>query len=241
MYLNTHAPDIPAPKSHRLIKFAKVWIMLMTYIPTTTLESVWPNLTLDNKLSIQNKLQSIFSRLRTLKLPPGQNLRLFNGEDVQDFYMEDHQTQRINTISAFEDFQFFFRKLTTESGFHHLSTRLLPPSNNPCVFTHGDVRPANIMVEQDPDGGYTISGIINWGMSGFYPEYMESIKVLHVFDRNVESDWYQYLPHCISPARHPERFLVGRIWQMSVGFFVVKEDEYYNTTQRLNVCRESFD
>jgi hypothetical protein len=85
------------------------------------------------------------------------------------------------------------------------------------------------MVEQDTDGQYTVSGIIDWEMSGFYPEYLESMQVLHLFDRNVESDWYHYLPHCISPSRHPERFLVGRIWTMSLGFSAVKEDQYHST------------
>ena len=229
-YLNAHAPDIPAPKPHGLIKFSDVCIMLMTYIPTTTLESVWPNLTLDNKLSIQNRLQSIFSTLRSLKLPPDRNMGGVSGEGVRDVHMDDHDTQQLNTISAFEDFQFSVNTSPPSPAFTTFLRSFLPPSNNECVLTHGDVRPANIMVEQDTDGGYTVSGIIDWEMSGFYPEYMESMQVLHLFDRNVESDWYHYLPHCISPARHPERFLVGRIWKMSLGFSAVKEDEYHNTT-----------
>ena len=230
-YLNAHAPDIPVPKPHGLIKFSNVCIMLMTYIPSTTLESVWPNLTLDNKLSIQNRLQSIFSTLRSLKLPPGRNMGGVSGEGVRDVHMDDHDTQQINTLSAFEDFQFSVNTLPPSPAFTTFLRSFLPPANIQCVFTHGDVRPANIMVEQDTDSGtYIVSGIIDWEMSGFYPEYMESMQVLHLFDRNVGSDWYHYLPHCISPARHPERFLVGRIWNMSLGFSAVKEDEYHNTT-----------
>jgi hypothetical protein len=66
-------------------------------------------------------------------------------------------------------------------------------------------------------------------MSGFIPEYMESTQILHLFDRNVGSDWYHYVPHCIAPARHPERFLVMRIWKMSLGFSTIKEDDYKKT------------
>lgn len=228
-YLEAHAPDIPAPKPHGLIRFSGFCIMLMTYIPTTTLESVWPHLTVNNKLSIQNRQQSIFSTLRSLKLPSGRNMGGVGGEGVQDFHMDDHHTQQVNTMSAFEDFQFSVNELPPSPAFTRFLRSFLPPSNKECVFTHGDLRPANIMVEQDTDGGYTVSGIIDWEMSGFYPEYMESIQVLHLFDRNVESDWYHYLPHCISPTRHPERFLVGRIWDMSLGFSAVKKDEYHGT------------
>jgi hypothetical protein len=46
----------------------------MTYIPSLTLESVWPALDPDNKLGIQESLQQIFSALRTLKLPFGHSL-----------------------------------------------------------------------------------------------------------------------------------------------------------------------
>ncbi|KAL3426780.1 hypothetical protein PVAG01_00289 [Phlyctema vagabunda] len=227
-YLNEHAPNLPVPKPHGLIKFSNVYIMFMTYIPSTTLESVWPNLTVDNKLSIHARLQTIFSTLRSMKMPQGSNLGGVGGEGVQDFYMDDHNAQQISTISAFEDSQFSVNNLPPSPAFVAFLRTFLPASNTECVFTHGDVRPANIMVEKDTNNGYSISGIIDWEMSGFYPEYVESIQVLHLFDRNVESDWYHYLPHCISPTRHPERFLVGRIWQMSLGFSAIKEDEYQN-------------
>jgi hypothetical protein len=83
------------------------------------------------------------------------------------------------------------------------------------------------MVDQDSTGGYSVSGIVDWERSGFYPDYMDPMQVLHLFDRNAESDWYQYLPHCISPARHPERFLVRRIWDMCLSFSAVVEDHSY--------------
>ena len=52
------------------------------------------------------------------------------------------------------------------------------------VFPHGDLPSANIMVKQNTDGGYTISGIIDWEVSGFYPEYIESMQGFTLFDQN---------------------------------------------------------
>jgi len=40
------------------------------------------------------------------------------------------------------------------------------------------------MVKQNTDGGYTISGIIDWEVSGFYPEYIESMQGFTLFDQN---------------------------------------------------------
>ncbi|KAK0707180.1 kinase-like domain-containing protein [Apiosordaria backusii] len=48
------------------------------------------------------------------------------------------------------------------------------------VFTHADLNPRNILVDQfkRPDGsrGWMVTGIIDWEMAGFYPEYWEYTK-----------------------------------------------------------------
>jgi hypothetical protein len=200
--------------------------MFMSYIPSTTLESVRPSLTTENKFSIQSKLESIFNTLRSLKVPTGYKIEGVAGEGMQDFHMDEHDSRQVDTVSDFEDFQFSVSSLPPSPAFVAFLRSFLPPSNTECVFTHGDIRPANIMVQQEASGVYIVSGIIDWEMSGLYPDYMESTQVLHRFDRNVENDWYRYIPHCISPARYPERFLVTRIWKMSLSFDAIKEDEY---------------
>lgn len=230
-FLASKAPTIPAPRPHGLIEFSNVHIMLMSYIPSTTLADVWPNITCNNKAMIQQDLQRIFLELRSLELPPGQKLGGVKGEGVQDVHMDDHDQQQVTTISAFEDFQFSVDDYPPSQAWTSFLRSFLPPPSDKVVFTHGDVRPANIMVKLDADDNYTVSGIIDWETSGFYPEYLESMQVLHLFDRNVENDWYKYLPQCISPARHPERFLVGRIWRLSIGYSAVKEDHYHTNAQ----------
>ena len=204
----------------------------MSYFPSTTLEDVWPNITTDNKAAIQQDLQRIFVSLRSLELPPGQKLGGVNGEGVQDFYMDDHEEQQAMTISDFEDFQFSVSQYPPSKAWTSFLRNFLPQPNYKVVFTHGDIPPANIMVMLDAaNDKYIVSGIIDWERSGFYPEYFESVQVLHLFDRNVENDWYKYIPPCISPERHPERFLVGRIWGLSIGFSAIKVDNYYTAAK----------
>jgi aminoglycoside phosphotransferase (APT) family kinase protein len=160
-YLEAYAPEIPAPKPHGLIKYSNFYIMLMTYIPSTTLESVWPTLDPNNKVAIQARLQTIFTLLRTLKKPSGYSLGGVRGEGVQDFHMDDHDRQHLNTVSQFEDFQFSVNTLPPSSAFVSFRRSFLPTPNGDCFFAHGDVRPANIMVEQDYAGRYIVSGIID--------------------------------------------------------------------------------
>jgi Ser/Thr protein kinase RdoA (MazF antagonist) len=46
-------------------------------------------------------------------------------------------------------------------------------SGNDIVFTHGDLDPRNILVENG-----RVSGIVDWEQAGWYPEYWEYIKTM---------------------------------------------------------------
>ncbi|TVY50381.1 hypothetical protein LCER1_G007878 [Lachnellula cervina] len=213
-YLEEHAPDIPVPRPHGLVKFGSARIIFMTYFPSTTLESAWPNLTHENKLLIQHQLNDIFLKLRALTSTGAEHiLGGVNGEGVQDLRRDGHKTREtISTVAAFEDFQFSIAPHNISSYIKFLRS-LLPPASSTVVFTHGDVRTANIIVDIDQFGGYYVTGIIDWETSGFYPEYFESSKILYLFRLyNCKEDWWQYLPPCIAPAKNPERWLIDRIW-----------------------------
>lgn len=83
------------------------------------------------------------------------------------------------------------------------------------VFTHGDVRTANIMVEKDAESNhYTVTGIIDWEDSGFYPAYHESTVITQNLSPIEDDDWYLYLPQSISPSEFPIRWLVDRLWSI---------------------------
>jgi hypothetical protein len=211
-YLAEHAPDIPAPKPHGLAKFDSVRILFMTYFPSMTLESAWPKLTHEDKVSIQKQLDAIFIKLRSLSWN-GHSLGGVGGESVKDDHHESHKScEAISTVAPFEDFQFSIPPVGGSLLARFLRS-LLPPSPANPVFTHGDVRPANIMVDITESGKYIVTGIIDWENSGFYPEYFESVKILYLL---IKTDWWEYLPPCIAPARNPERWLVGRIWDRCV-------------------------
>ena len=48
------------------------------------------------------------------------------------------------------------------------------PTDDSIRFTHGDLVPKNIMVDAE---GVRITGIIDWGNSGFYPSYWEYCRM----------------------------------------------------------------
>ncbi len=70
-YLYKHAPDIPAPLPHGVVKLGNFWAIFMTYIPSITLEKAWPSLDHEQKVSIQHQLNDILTRMREMKQAEG--------------------------------------------------------------------------------------------------------------------------------------------------------------------------
>ncbi|TVY35184.1 hypothetical protein LOCC1_G008040 [Lachnellula occidentalis] len=64
------------------------------------------------------------------------------------------------------------------------------------VFTHGDLNSRNILVDQvvRPDGtrGWTVTGIVDWETSGYYPEYWDYTKALFEGFRYTER-WRDFM------------------------------------------------
>ncbi|KAF2847826.1 hypothetical protein T440DRAFT_470650 [Plenodomus tracheiphilus IPT5] len=54
------------------------------------------------------------------------------------------------------------------------------------VFTHGDLRPDNIIFKDD-----RIKAIIDWEMAGRYPEYWEFVKAFYI--EEFTNDWASHL------------------------------------------------
>ncbi|RAH78365.1 hypothetical protein BO86DRAFT_421692 [Aspergillus japonicus CBS 114.51] len=87
-----------------------------------------------------------------------------------------------------------------------LATQLPSPA---IVFTHGDLRPENIAVNYE-NNEWTISGLIDWKYSGFYPKYYEAIRCTNCMAPYKEKDWYLFIPDCDSPKRYMHWWLLDR-------------------------------
>lgn len=53
---------------------------------------------------------------------------------------------------------------------------MLSERDHSIVFSHGDLRPQNILVKDEK-----VIGVIDWEFSGWYPEYWEFAKALYVW------------------------------------------------------------
>lgn len=67
---------------------------------------------------------------------------------------------------------------------HNLPSML--PTSNQSVFTHGDIAPRNIMVDES----LQITGIIDWEAAGWYPDYWEYINI---WKPSLDTDWQEWM------------------------------------------------
>ncbi|KAI1118245.1 hypothetical protein F5Y14DRAFT_257225 [Nemania sp. NC0429] len=89
------------------------------------------------------------------------------------------KTVRVNSepIWDAEQFQaFIFTGFRTASAVYTRLLRQLIPASSKCVFTHGDIRPANIIMDKNDDGNWRVVGLVDWEASGFYPEYLLGVR-----------------------------------------------------------------
>ena len=218
-YLAERVPGIPVLRPHGLIAFGPFRVIFMSYIPGVTLTQAWPNLPDQEKQLIQDQLDAIFCKIRTLRQVNGNVLGGVCGKGVKEPQVDECALFKgITTVAGFENLQFSARHHGSNTYAEFVRSFLnqdYSTSMHESVFTHGDVRTDNVMVKQDfesNDGRYIVTGIIDWEDSGFYPEYYECTALSRTLSLVAENDWYRYIPDSISPSQFPIRWLVDRLW-----------------------------
>lgn len=215
-YLKLHAPEVPVPEALGMLASEKTAYMFMSFVPGLTLESVWSQLPGGQKVSINNQLSRILLKVRELPFPKDGILGGVAGEGCKDTRRHTRLSkQPIKSVAEFEDF--IFSNPHFGGSVYIKILRSMSQNHSPkVVFSHGDFRPANIVVQPDQQGGYSIGGILDWEMGGFYPDYWETVKTTNVMTPSEEDDWYLNLPACASPTSYPIHWLVDRKWDVHV-------------------------
>ncbi|KAL8858216.1 MAG: hypothetical protein Q9178_005228 [Gyalolechia marmorata] len=215
-YIANNMREIPSPMPLGLIKMSGLSYMFMSFIEGITLEKAWLNMIPTQKQSVTEQLDNILAKMRQHQRPYGAPFGGTSGEGCKDTRRHTRiSTSRIDDCSQFQDFQFSKPTFGSEAYVKFLRG-LLPDSDSLCVFTHGDLRKENIMISLQDNGDVKVTGLIDWEMSGFYPEYFECTKVTNTMSSLKTDDWYLQLPYCISPYQYPARWLLDRLWDAHV-------------------------
>lgn len=209
-YLREHKPEFPAPIPLGHLTMGDISIFFMTYMPGVTLAELWSDLSEGHKTCVQDQLNNLLLDLRSLPRPVDKPLGGVAGEGCKDQRRHlRRSTKAIWNCEDFNDFIFSNPKFGSPLFVQFLRNFSTPSK---IVFTHGDVRPENIVVQMSDDDQCRITGLLDWEFSGFYPDYHDSVKITNCLATNESCDWYQFLPSCISPYTYPAPWLLDYNW-----------------------------
>ena len=215
-YLDQCAPTIPVPKPLGLLASNNTGYIFMSFIPGQTVRAVWSTLTVEQKLSLKNQLEEALAALRGIERAAGGLLGAIRGGGCKDTRRRVRVSEQpIHNAVEFRDFLFSKPHFGTPA-YNSLLQNLLVERSVAIVFSHGDLRPENILVQSNKRGLYVITGIIDWEKSGFYPEYFESLKATSNMSPSDADDWYLYLPAYAAPKNFALPWLVDRLWDSHV-------------------------
>ncbi|KAL2194284.1 hypothetical protein P885DRAFT_71594 [Corynascus similis CBS 632.67] len=211
-YIKNHVSNVPAPSFLGCLKSGRKTYVFMSRADGVTLGTVWPDLSAQHKASIKTQLTGIFQALRNntqLPPPPGDNTRF--GGFTSGICKDMRRQLRVSTATIRSEAQF-------NDFLCHKPGRPVVPwitmirsgmrDDRRLVMTHGDLHPRNIMVRWEPDREESdapskgteckrirITALIDWELSGWYPEYWEFVKALSTINpRGKLVDWFEYLP-----------------------------------------------
>lgn len=221
-YLEKHCTGVPAPKPLGMLELNGYFLMFISHLPGESLDHIWPSLDWKQKIAISTQLDSIFSKLRSHKLPLGEVWGGIGGEGCIDRRRDIRQsTEEIRDPRDFREFFFSNPKFGSSVWIAFLQKLYNVGKDDSedqdcCVLTHGDLRLANIIVQWEQGHDINISGIVDWEYSGFYPAYWEAIKLTNCMGPHEEIDWFLHVPAVISPQRYMKRWLLNLVWDRHV-------------------------
>jgi aminoglycoside phosphotransferase (APT) family kinase protein len=180
----------------------------MDYVEGSCLEDVWPDMSIDQRLSIARQLRCILSTMRAAPPATSNLIGGCNGPARDCRYISDYTGGPFESEAEFNEFILNLGKRTPSLVRRTLSESLHEQNGHRIVFTHADLSPRNIIVQ---DG--QIKGLLDWEFAGWYPEYWEYIKF---FDRPAGCDGWYELAETIFEDLYPRELLTHQAiarWQ----------------------------
>ncbi|KAF2793231.1 hypothetical protein K505DRAFT_385865 [Melanomma pulvis-pyrius CBS 109.77] len=177
-------------------KIREVFIY-MQLVQGPTLEQQWPVLSATDK-------HTICSDLRSICHGPAPDLCLERLPLLRPF---------LSRVEFHDWLSWLWRRHVPDPRSIEDPWRDLFPDNGSIVLTHGDLRPANIIVTAT--GPAKIVAILDWEQAGWYPDYWEDCKAR--FTASYSGEWRGWIDQFLDP--YPEALEAFDFYTCTLGRF----------------------
>lgn len=180
----------------------------MEHMPGKTLREAWPSLDGEAKKKVCRDTWALVEKLREIPRPETDDGAFYLAADgtskiIQTLLGDEHDTHP--AMKNDEDLRTrIWERYVKNNGLSYPEGKgvyEMLPRSDVSVFTHGDIHPRNILVEQDTEkgSGVRITGLVDFESAGFYPDYWEYSEMMacgrkdaewmEMMDRTKPRDW----------------------------------------------------
>lgn len=165
----------------------------MTRIPGTPLNRSWSSLSDETKTRVCRQTWSLLAQLQNIPRPPeceGLFQCYADGSVSNDPLLEDLDQPPQKHLYADEELRARIYERYLHCGGCRYENQLpdMLPRSSRSVFTHADIAPRNIMVDDD----HNITGILDWEAAGWYPDYWEYSQMFRPADEATR-EWQKWM------------------------------------------------
>ncbi|KAI0922559.1 hypothetical protein AcV5_009498 [Taiwanofungus camphoratus] len=190
--------------------------ILMTRVPGQTLNTVLYTLSAAQRETISAELDGLLRRMRMFANPAGTRVSTVDGGAIRSPRVPHLLVAPCADVRVFLETllspanPYFWRGNEKRYEEHLANYRRLHEHSYAVVFTHGDLRDHNIMV----DGGH-VTGIIDWECAGWYPEYWEYTTMLRGPRLPADNLWLQLVQSLSSNTYQTEFDCEWSLWLLT--------------------------
>ncbi|POR37750.1 Uncharacterized protein TPAR_02060 [Tolypocladium paradoxum] len=207
-------PQVPVPEVYGWVQDEDYVFLFMELVQGVTLKERWACLTQEERIGLCENLRTMLGKLRHLRQEPGNTfLGDISRGPFGDVVFTNGNLPRagpFSSVKEFHDWLSAMTKIGMEIHWPGIDTNDIPdpyrqhlPDNSTVVFTHADLHPGNILVSLESP--CRIMAIIDWQLSGWYPDYWEFCKAEYTAE--PRSEWVTaYIPRFLEEPDCVEAF-----------------------------------
>ncbi|XP_014552968.1 hypothetical protein COCVIDRAFT_108860 [Bipolaris victoriae FI3] len=188
----------------------------MQLVQGPTLLERWPELSCADKRAICTDLRAMISSLRTLRDSESQKIigTICHGAGEDICVKEIPSVRPFPSRAEFHDWlSWSWRQCAPDPQSIPDPWRDCLPDDGPITFTHGDLHRGNIIVSATSPA--KVVAIIDWQLSGWYPDYWEYCKAL--FTAEWGKEWWDYIHQFLDS--YPPEFETFDFYMRTLGIF----------------------